>query len=159
MSMNGEYLRLHPDELAHALVEPEWLEEHVGSVLESEDDPRRLETHKAWDAIRFLLDRRGFPVDIVHGETDLGTEDWGYGPPRYVRPDRVSLAAGTLASLTFDDLTRDITPADLREAGLYPVEIWRDADALEFVRRWFEPLRPFFQQAAAAGDAVLVWLD
>ncbi|MFJ2420709.1 hypothetical protein ACIOWH_37300, partial [Streptomyces brevispora] len=36
---------------------------------------------------------------------------------------------------------------------------WEEADALEWVRGWFDPLSPFFGAAALAGEAMLVWLD
>jgi hypothetical protein len=47
--------------------------------------------HQTWDLLGFLLRRSAFPVDIVHGEEPLAADDWGYGPPQYLTPDRVRL--------------------------------------------------------------------
>lgn len=47
--------------------------------------------------LRFLLARAEFPVNVIHGEEPFAEdEDWGYGPPRYLRPERVQLAAEAL---------------------------------------------------------------
>lgn len=159
VSMNGEYLQLRPEDLTRALVEPEWLDALVEAVYESDDETRHLETDKAWDAIRFLLARRDFPVDIVQGEEALGHDDWGYGPPRYLTPERVRVAADALERVSFDDLVSGVEPRTLRDAEVYPTEIWEEADALEFVRAWFEPLPPYFRRAANAGDAIAIWLS
>ena len=46
--------------------------EDIQDAEEESDRPaaeaRCLSTHKAWHAIAFLLERAGFPVDIVYGE-------------------------------------------------------------------------------------------
>ncbi|MFI5756425.1 YfbM family protein [Streptomyces sp. NPDC051569] len=163
--MNGEYLRVTVAELERAIEDPEWAFEHVEEVMESDGvndvapaDARQLTTHKAWHAVAFLLERAGFPVDIVHGEQAFTDEDWGYGPAKYLDTDQVKLAAQTLARLPFDDLVRDVDPAQLAAAQIYP-QHWDEAGALEWVRGWFDPLAPFFGAAAQAGEAVLVWLD
>lgn len=161
MSMNGEYLRLRPDELARALRDPEWLDELLESVYEGEAEDaetRHAESGQAWAAIGFLLTRRGFPVDIVHGEADLPHDDWGYGPPRYLAPDRVRLAADALATVSFDDLVRGLEPSAFQEADIYPFGGGME-DAFPFVQEWFEPLVPFFRDAADAGDALVVWVS
>lgn len=163
--MNGEYLRVTPAELARAVKDPDWAFEYVMEIMETDgindvapSDARQLTTHKAFDAIAFLLERASFPVDIVHGEQAFTSEDWGYGPAKYLDADQVKLAAGALAGLSFEDLIRDVDPAQMTAAEIYPL-LWDEADALEWVRGWFDPLAPFFGAAAQAGEAMLVWLD
>lgn len=163
--MNGEYLRLTAAELARVIEDPEWAFEYVEEVMATDGvddvapaDARQLTTHKAWHAIAFLLERTGFPVDIVHGEQAFTGEDWGYEPAKYLDTDQVELAAEALAGLPFDDLIRDVDPAQLTAAQIYPLH-WDEADALEWVRGWFDPLAPFFGAAAQAGEAMLIWLD
>lgn len=63
VSMNGHYLRVTPDELVRALKDPEWaleLAEDAWDVEEDADLPpgeaRYLSTHKAWQAIGFILE-------------------------------------------------------------------------------------------------------
>ena len=53
---------------------------------------RHLSTEKAWHVIDYILGRARFPVQIVYGEEDLpgiADDDWSYGPPSYLTPDRV----------------------------------------------------------------------
>jgi hypothetical protein len=164
--MNGEYARVTQAELEKAINDPEWALEFVDGIQDAEEeadlppaDARHLTTHKAWQAIAFLLDRAGFPVDVVYGEEQFADEeDWGYGPPRYLTADRVRVAAGALTATSYDDLIRGVTPADLAQAHVYP-EIWDEPDSLDWVRGWYEPLVPFFTSAAGQGHAMLVWLD
>ncbi|MEW1862018.1 YfbM family protein [Streptomyces sp. NPDC088194] len=163
--MNGEYLRVTPAELARAVTDPDWAFEYAMEIMETDgssavapSDARQLTTHKAFAAIAFLLQRASFPVDIVHGEQALTSEDWGYGPARYLDADRVKLAAGALADLSFEDLSRDVDPEQMTAAQIYPL-LWDEPGALEWVRGWFDPLAPFFGAAAQAGEAMLVWLD
>jgi hypothetical protein len=166
MSMNGEYLRVTREELARAIEDPEWALEFADDVRDTEEDAdlppgkaRHITTHKAWQAIAFLLERAGFPVDVVFGELSFAEdEDWGYGPPRYLTVEQVEEAAETLRTKAFDDLIDGVTPADLDQAHVYP-EIWDEPDSLEWIRGCYEPLSPFFGAAAADGHAMLLWLD
>jgi hypothetical protein len=163
--MNGEYLRVTTAELARAVEDPDWAFEYVEEVMETDgindvapSEARQLTTHKAWHAVAFLLERTAFPVDIVHGEQTFTSEDWGYGPAKYLDADQVKLAAEALAQLSFDDLIRNVDSGQLTAAQIYPLH-WDEANPLEWVRGWFDPLAPFFGAAAQAGEAMLVWLD
>lgn len=164
--MNGEYLRVDADELAHAIKDPAWAREFAWEISEAEEfdetppapPDRLLTTHKAWHAIAFLLDRAGFPADIVYGEEEFTDEDWGYGPARYLTAQRVRLAADALAATSFPALTATVALADLARADVYP-QMWDEPDALDWVRHWYEPLAPYFAAAAAQSQAIIVWLD
>jgi hypothetical protein len=166
MSMNGEYLRVTSDELARALEDPAWALELAGDIRDAEEDAdlpaakaRHLSTDKAWQAIGFLLERAEFPVDVVYGEEQFDDdEDWGYGPPRYLTAERVHTAAQALATTSFDALTVGVTPATLMQADIYP-QIWDEPDSLDWVRSWYEPLVPYFTDAASQGQTVFIWLD
>ena len=168
VSMNGEYLRLAPDELARALKDPAWALELAQDVQDVEDEPdlspgeaRHLSTDKAWQAIAFILDRAKFPVDIVYGEGRFADDedmDWGYGPPRYLTPERVQVASQALAATSFDQLMAGVTPATLAQADIYP-QIWDEPDSLDWIRGWYEPLIPYFSGAAKQAQAMLIWLD
>jgi hypothetical protein len=165
--MNGKYLRVTPAELARAVKDPNWVIELAEAVQDAQartslppTQARHLTTHKAWNAIAFLLERAGFPVDIVHGEESLADDDddWSYGPPGYLTPEQVRVAAEALAATTYDDLVSGVTPTDLAERHVYP-GIWDEPDSLEWVRGWYEPLVPFFAAASAHGNAMLAWVD
>ncbi|MEW2612090.1 DUF1877 family protein [Streptomyces sp. NPDC047880] len=84
--------------------DPDWALDFVEEVQDSEEETepgpaeaRHFTTYKTWDMLRFLLARAEFPVNVIHGEEPFAEdEDWGYGPPRYLRPERVQLAAEAL---------------------------------------------------------------
>ncbi|MFE6839662.1 YfbM family protein [Streptomyces sp. NPDC057705] len=165
MSMNGEYLRLTPAELARALKDPEWAWDLAVEIqdAQAEGEPapaeaRHFTTHQTWQLLGFLLQRSIFPVDVVHGEEPLATDDWGYGPPQYLTPEQVQLAADTLHRTTYDQLIRGVDPSELIRAEIYP-RIWDSPTSLEWASDLFTPLTEFFQGAASAGHAILIWID
>ncbi|MEU5402769.1 YfbM family protein [Streptomyces sp. NPDC005963] len=181
MSMIGEYVRVTAAQLDQAIADPEWASGLIDELIEadweggadSSGDPsttppvaadasgvRSLDVDKAWDALDFLLRRRDFPVDIIHGEAAIpGADDWGYGPPRYLTPARVREAADALQGLTADELVADVSAKELAGADVYPRIIWERGESLDYVREHFTALVPFFQAAARAGDGMLIWLD
>ncbi|MER6351699.1 YfbM family protein [Streptomyces sp. NPDC001634] len=164
--MIGEYLRVTAAELDRAIQDPDWALDFVEEVQDAEEesepapaDARHFSTYKTWDVLRFLLARAEFPVNVVHGEEPFAEdEDWGYGPPRYLRPERVRLAAQAFQTTTYDELIDDVDPADLTSAEVYPLR-WDEPGALEWGRQWYDGLTQFFDAAAVADDAMLVWLD
>lgn len=165
MSMNGEYLRVTPEELARAVEDPEWAMELADETQDAQEEnelapteARHFTTHKTWDLLGFLLRRVAIPVDIVHGEEPLAEDDWGYGPPQYLTADRVQLAADALHQVTYDQLIHGVDHSELAEAGTYP-QMWDSPTSLEWARDLFTSLTAFFQAAASAGHAMLIWLD
>ncbi|MEU8519289.1 YfbM family protein [Streptomyces sp. NPDC048577] len=160
MSMIGEYARLTPAELDRAVRDPDWAREFVDELVETELDvhpepseARLHEVDKAWHAL-------DFPVDVVHGEEEiLGAEDWGYGPPRFLRPERVRIAAKALSATPHEALIEGVLPAELAEAGVYPAVVWERGESLDYVTGHYQALVPFLRAAADAGDALLIWLD
>ncbi|WP_033321448.1 YfbM family protein [Streptomyces yerevanensis] len=166
MSMIGEYLRVTAAELDRAIQDPDWALDFVEEVQDAEEESepapaeaRHFSTYKAWDMLRFLLSRVEFSVNVIHGEEPFADdEDWGYGPPRYLKPERVRLAAQALRTATYDQLIDGVNPAELTRAEVYPLG-WDEPGALEWGRHWYEGLTEFFEAAAAADDALLVWLD
>ncbi|MER6533362.1 DUF1877 family protein [Streptomyces sp900105755] len=109
MSMIGEYLRVTVAELDRAIQDPDWALDFVEKVQDAEEESetvpaeaRHFSTYKTWAMLSFLLARAEFPVNVIHGEESFAEdEDWGYGPPRYLRPERVRLAAETLRATTY----------------------------------------------------------
>lgn len=167
MSMIGEYARVTSAELDRAIDDPEWAQAFVDELIDAEPDEqpdpseaRLLDTDKAWDALGFLLRRVAFPVDVVHGEEALpGAEDWGYGPPRYLTPERVKVAAEAFAQVSGASLVEGVGPEELFRADVYPSIIWERGESLDYVRDYYESLTPFFAAAARDGEAMLIWLD
>ncbi|MFB7244317.1 DUF1877 domain-containing protein [Streptomyces populi] len=166
MSMIGEYFRVTAPELERAIQDPDWaldfIEETEDAQEESEPPPaeaRHFSTYKTWALLGFLLRRTDFPVDVIHGEEGFAeTEDWGYGPPRYLPAERVRRGAEALAGTTYDELLVGLDPEELNRADVYPLG-WDTPDSLEWGREYHSGLVQFFGAAARDGDAILVWLD
>lgn len=166
MSMIGEYLRVTAAELDRAIRDPDWALNFVEEVQDAEEETepapaeaRHFSTYKTWDMLRFLLAHARFPVNVIYGEEPFAEdEDWGYGPPRYLRPERVRLTAEALRATSYDQLVSGVDPAELTSADVYPLG-WSEPGALEWGRHWYDGLAEFLKAAAGADDAVLVWLD
>ncbi|MFG2342450.1 YfbM family protein [Streptomyces yangpuensis] len=167
MTMNGEYLRVTPGELTRALEDPEWVLELAEEIQDAQEhevgttpaEARHFTTHQMWNLLDFLLKRSLLPVDIVYGEELIPeADDWGYGPPRYVTPDRVRLAADALTRMTYDRLIQGVDHSELAAAEVYP-QIWDSPTSLDWARDLFTPLTEFFRAAASDGHALVIWLD
>jgi len=166
MGMYGRWLRVSSAELARAKSDPAWAGDFARAMLEHPAEPdltqcRAFSTDKAWHALAYLLHRRGFPVDLIFGEQPLSTGghlDWGYGPPRYLSPAQVNLAAAELVTITGEDLVTGVEPVELTRAQIYP-NVWDRPAGLPWITAQLTGVRTWFGAAAAAGDAVLCWID
>lgn len=168
MGMVIEYARLRPDETLTVRrlldADPEQAFEYIEQlgIWMADDDagatPRGLDLDKAWDGIRYLLDRAGPPpVDIIGGGDVISNEPWGYDAPRLLSPAEVAAAARFLQATPFDRLAAHFDPEKLTAAGVYP-DIWEHDDALEYLAGWYQPLVEFVIAAADQGDGMLVRL-
>ncbi|MET8154319.1 DUF1877 family protein [Actinoplanes sp. NPDC049668] len=174
--MNGNWLRVSPDELERAVSDLDWAHELARKERDGDSD-RWTGTGKAWHGLDFLLDRLGFEIPLVLGaesfvelpdvEPDSAEmfdflesleDDWGYGPPSYLTPAQVAAAAAQLATLTEEDLTRDVDPTELYRAEIYP-GTWERPGELAWVAHFLPSAQTFFTAAAKDGDAVICWLD
>jgi hypothetical protein len=174
--MMGSWLRVSPDELAHAMTDLDWANELARTAQRSESD-RYAGTGKAWHGLDFLLNRRGFAIPLVLGAEsfvelpdvepdsqemfdflDELEHDWGYGPPSYLTPAQVAAAASRLAALTEGDLIGGVDPAELTRAEIYP-GTWDRPGELAWVAHYLPYVRSFFAAAAQDGDAVICWLS
>ena len=178
MSMIANYRRVTPDELEVLLRKPSTIVEYLfpedgeeyegvsedGQYLTSPEDERNLDIDKSWHAIHYLLTGdawQGNPplANAVLGGTELGEEDVGYGPCRYLTPEEVREVASALVGIPVEELRRRYDPVELEKADIYP-NIWiREGDeGLEYVLEYYEALVRFFRSAAEAGDGMLLYL-
>ncbi|MFI7080045.1 YfbM family protein [Micromonospora sp. NPDC049903] len=174
--MNGNWLRVSPDELERAKADLAWAYD-IARTARNDDSDRWTTTDKAWHGLDFLLDRLGFEIPLVLGAEEFVEspdvepdseemldfldnleDDWGYGPPSYLTPDQVAAAASALDTLTEDDLVRGVDPQELNRAEVYP-GIWERPGMLEWAAHFLPDARSFFAAAAKDGDAVICWLD
>jgi len=129
-----------------------------------------LDIDKAWHGIHFLLTGTAWEGDgplafVVNGGTPIGDEDGhdvGYGPARGFTSGEVREIAEALAGIDSKDLDGRFDPAAMTKAEVYP-SIWDRApeedDTLGYLREHYVVLRSFVTEAAAAGQALLVWLN
>ncbi|GAA2372349.1 hypothetical protein Cme02nite_00640 [Catellatospora methionotrophica] len=172
MSINGNWLRVTPAELEHAKDDLDWA--YACAREASDDADRTHSTGKAWHSLAYLLDRCGLGIPIVSGAEQFIDEsvgevenehgylawevDWGYGPPRYLTPEQVAVAAAELAAISGDDLIRGVDQAELVQAEIYP-DVWDRPDELPWAAHHLPGVKQFFASAAKDGDAVICWLD
>ncbi|MEH0933047.1 YfbM family protein [Micromonospora sp. CPCC 205558] len=174
--MNGNWLRVSPDELERARTDLGWAYD-LAMTQRNDNSERWAATDKAWDGFEFLLDRLGFEIPLVSGAErfvelpdvepdsdemfdflDNLEDDWGYGPPSYLTPVHVATAAARLAELTQDGLIRGVDPQELVRADIYP-GIWDRPGQLAWVAHYLPDVQRFFGAAARDGAAVICWLD
>lgn len=163
--MVGEYIRLKPEDLTRAITDHEWARDMIDALWDAEDegearDTRLFDVDKAWHGIAFVLDRAGLPTAIVFGDEQVpGADDWGYGPPSTLSPERVRELAADLASLDVLAAVGAVSATDFVEAEIYPVDLWQGSNGHPYVAQHLAQLTRFFSEAAQAEMGMLVWLD
>lgn len=164
MSMIGNYLRISSEQLAALREQPATITTVLFPDDESDEHPAgmHLDIDKAWHAIQFLLTGdpwEGEPPlqNAVMGGTELGEEDLGYGPARWLAPDEVESVAAALAAISGDELWSRFDAEAFEEAEIYP-QGWQ-LDGRDYVVGHYEALCEFFAAAGRAGDAMLLYLS
>ncbi len=131
------------------------------------DDPNSdyLSLDKAWHGIHYLLtgDAWGgtFPeAFLVIGGTPIGEEDVGYGPARSFRAAEVAVIATGLATVDDQAFCDRCSLERLQAAEIYPT-FGEDSEAevRAYLLAYFQQLRAFLQQTAAAQQGLLVYID
>jgi hypothetical protein len=163
MSMIGNYLKLSDEQLDSLVNDPSKAKDLV--YAKEEDDPSDLlDIDKSWHLIHFLLTGDGsegdYPlVNAVLGGKELPETDAGYGPYRYLVPDEVEAVSQALASISAEDLWSRFNASRVKSEDIYP-SIWTgDEDDKAYISQNYEALRRYFADAAASGDAMLLYLS
>ncbi len=167
MSKIMQYVRIRDadlERLKKMLVEdPDGAYEYTDELADGDDEDdtdrperrRGVDIDKAWDALRFLLDRAGPPpVDAITGGIALTTDEWGLEPPRYLTPDEVTTAAEHFEATPFSRLAEHYDPEAMAE--VYP-HGWDDGRRA-YLRGWYETLTRFFHHAAIERDGMILYL-
>jgi hypothetical protein len=97
--------------------------------------------------------------NAVLGGTEIGdNKDWGYGPPRYLRPSEVREVAAHLNSVSADELLADFDSDEMNASEIYP-HGWRDAKTeRDWIREAYLRLVEHYDNAARQGDAMILFL-
>jgi hypothetical protein len=163
--MIGEYIRLSPSDFEKALSDAGWARDLVDELWDTEDldhgpDPRLMDVDKAWHGLALVLDRAGVSTAVVFGDNQVpGADDWGYGPPSSLSPERVAELAAVLRSLDPRGAADAVPAQAFVDADIYPDGIWNEPGLAEYLAGHLERLTTFFVNAADAGMGMLVWLD
>lgn len=126
---------------------------------DSANDSSVIDLDKSWHGIHYLLTGTAWegepPLNVlVAGGTSLPDpdEEWGYGPPRLLRPGEIAAVNRALDALSDQDLSGRFDPADMTAKGIYP-EIWdrdpQEDDALVYLMEYVSALRDFIRTANA----------
>lgn len=118
-----------------------------------------LDLEKSWHVLHYLLtgrvDEAPPPLgNAILGGTEIG-EDLGYGSARFLSPGQVREVAAALAAISKEDLAGRFNLEAMIRANVYPV---RDESELELAQQYFEDLSRFYTGAAAAGNAMILYI-
>ena len=124
----------------------------------------QLDIDKSWHLIHFLLTGHAWegsgPVALaVLGGEPIGDEDVGYGPARGLNPAEVASVANALATLSPAELWSRFDARAAKLAEIYPDGWSGAAHEREYVLGHYAELQRFFVESAAAGDAVIAYLN
>lgn len=165
MSRHACYRRVTPAELAALREEPVAL---AAFLFPPDDLPPPVDRHlnigSDWQAIHFLL--TGDPwgggpplANAVLGGTPISEEDLiGYGPARGLDPAQVAAVAQALDEVDAEDLIRRYDPAALHAAEVYPGGWDDEPGRIAALAEQYDGLRELFRQAAARGEALILYL-
>jgi hypothetical protein len=126
--------------------------------------PKTLFVDKAWDGINYLLTKAGgdgdFPYSFVtEGGTEIQTDAFTHGPPRFFHSDEVKEIARTFKDLDIDAFYDETEPEEFAEADVYP-NIWNQpkAECLHYIMDHLTELKSFILDAADKHLALIVYL-
>jgi|SRR5271165_3004905 len=126
-------------------------------------DQDRLDLEKSWHVLHYLLTGKAEDAPPPFGNAILGGQeigdDLGYGPARFLTPEQVRHVASALASVTKEDLAHRFDLDAMTKAHIYPVHgASADESELELAQEYFELLSRYYAEAAAAGNAMLLYV-
>ena len=162
MSMIGNYLKLSAEQLNELLQDPDSAET-LAYPDDEEDATDALDIDKSWHLIHFLLTGKAWGgdgplADAVLGGDELPDTDAGYGPFRVLAPEDVKATATALAGVSSESLWERFNAKKAEAAEIYPVPWNGGADDRDYVLHNFEALKTYFQEAAASGSGMLLWI-
>jgi hypothetical protein len=119
-----------------------------------------LDLEKSWHVLHYLLTGKPAQAPPPLGNAILGGEeigdDLGHGPARFLTPEEVRDVAASLAAVSKKDLAQRFDLQGMIEAKVYPV---RDDSELGLALDYFEHLSHYYADAAANGNAMLLYID
>ena len=167
MGLVANYLRITPDELVRLQQSPATISVFLYADLDGDFTSRVLsdrciDIDKTWHIIHFLLtgtlEGASWPLcGAVLGGTPLCASEVGYGSIRYLIPHEVREVAAALAMIPGDELARQFDLEMLQGLDIYPGVGRSTAEELDYILPYYSDLVDFFQEAAEARDAILLF--
>jgi hypothetical protein len=131
----------------------------AGVNLEGGSDGNGLNLEKSWHVLHYLLTGKPEEAPPPLGNAILGGKeigpDLGYGPARFLDPDEVRDVASALSTITSDDLAQRFDLQTMIAANIYPL---REESELQMAQEYFPHLSRYYSEAAAAGNAMLLYV-
>jgi hypothetical protein len=123
------------------------------------EDRDVLNLQKSWHTLHYLMTGSALPVDSPVGRAILGGQelgpDLGYGPGRILTPEQVREVAESLNQLAKEDLVRRSNLSSMVAAEIYAC---RDSGDLDLAQEYLPQLQLFYDEAASAGYAMLLYI-
>lgn len=163
MGMIAYFAALAPSTLQQLQDHPDEIEAYLYPDGGASEPPHSMDLDKSWHGLHYLLTGTAFegtpPLALaILGGAGIGDEA-DYGPVRFLTPGEVASVAAALSGITAEELTRRYDPEAMEEQAIYP-QIWASegAEALDYLLDYFGSLQAAYAEAAARGDAVLLWI-
>jgi hypothetical protein len=144
--------------------------EQIESVMGLSKDGSRLSLYKDWHILHYLLTGKSWePVSssvdsAIMGGTEIPDVQgvMGYGPVRYLSTTQVREVAEALSQVPIEQRIESFNPQAAEAAEVYSANFGKDEfgeDDKDGLLRYFHLLRDFYRDAAAKGNAMLLWVD
>jgi hypothetical protein len=131
----------------------------VGGVRQLTGHADQLDLGRDWDAVGYLLERGGAPVNPVRGGSDFpdSTREWSWdGPARCLDPVQVRSLSTFLRAAPYQALERYLADTATDRPSLYPANRdWRAPDTARQLGEVFGRLAEFLMAAAARSQYVI----
>jgi Domain of unknown function (DUF1877) len=125
---------------------------------QARDEEGGLSLEKSWHSLHYLLTgavgEAPPPLgNAILGGTAIG-DDVGYGPARFLTPEQVREVAEALRCFNTKHMAERFDTMPSGEIYAPP-----DEDESEDLQHYFEQLVNYYTDAAARGNAMLLWID
>lgn len=124
--------------------------------------PKGAGLDKSWHCLHFVL--AGHPTesgDSAAGMSILGgteipdrAQGMGYGPARYLTAEQVKAASEALQQFPIEERSREFNQNQAEAAQIYCPNF-----TPEELQHYFQVLQSYYQEAAAKGHAMLLWIE
>lgn len=130
---------------------------------EATEKRRILDLHKSWHGLHWLICQSEWegPEPLKHailGGEEIG-DDLGYGPARIVEPPTVRQVSTALATLSAAQILKRYDGKAMDAADIYPGNFAEDGSWRAEMKRDFERLQKFYNEAAKGEEGIISWIQ